>query len=107
MPGLDSASVTVTRQQDNDVRDRQVIVSIDGEPLATLLYGQEVTKDVPPGPHRLKAHNTLFWKNIDLDLKPGEHARFIVINRAGTGTFSLLGMLGVGPLYLTFERQQP
>jgi hypothetical protein len=107
MPGLDSARVTVTRQQDNDVRDRQVIISIDGEPLATLLYGQEVTKDVPPGPHRLKAHNTLFWKNIDLDLKPGEHARFIVINRAGTGTFSLLGMLGVGPLYLTFERQQP
>lgn len=107
MPGPDSARVTVTRRQDNDVRDRQVIVSIDGQPLATLMYGQQITREVPPGPHRLKAHNTLFWKNIDLDLKPGEHARFIVINRAGTGTFSLLGMLGVGPLYLTFERQQP
>jgi hypothetical protein len=107
MAGAETATVTVARKDDNDVRDRQVIVSIDGEPLATLLYGQHVTKDVPPGPHRLKAHNTLFWKNIDLDLQPGEHARFVVINRAGTGTFSLLGMLGVGPLYLTFERQQP
>jgi hypothetical protein len=79
-------------------------VSIDGEPLATLLYGQEVSREVPPGPHRLKAHNTLFWKNIHVDLNAGEHARFTVVNRAGTGTFSLLGMLGVGPLYLTFER---
>lgn len=106
MPDLESATVTVERKHDNDVRDRQVVVSIDGEPLATLLFGQRVTRHVPPGPHRLKAHNTLFWKNIDLDLKPGEHARFEVINRAGTGTFSLLGMLGVGPLYLTFERQR-
>lgn len=100
-------TVTVERKHEKDVRDRQVVVSIDGEPLATLLYGQQATRDVPPGPHRLKAHNTLFWKNIDVDLQPGEHARFVVINRAGTGTFSLLGMLGVGPLYLTFERQQP
>jgi hypothetical protein len=29
------------------------------------------------------------------------------VNRAGMGTFSLLGLLGVGPLYLTFERQPP
>ena len=107
MSGTEGARITVTRNADNDVRDRQVVVSIDGEPLATLLYGQHASKDVAPGPHRLKAHNTLFWKNIDLELKPGEHARFVVINRAGTGTFSLLGMLGVGPLYLTFERQQP
>jgi len=101
------ATVTVERKHQNDVRDRQIVVSIDGAPLATLLYGQQVTRDVPPGRHRLKAHNTLFWKHIEVDLQPGEHARFVVINRVGTGTFSLLGMLGVGPLYLTFERQQP
>ena len=105
MSDLGTATVTVTRKHENDVRDRQVVVSIDGEPFATLMYGQEVTKEFPSGPYRIKAHNTLFWKTIDLDLKPGEHARLIVINRAGTGTFSLLGMLGVGPLYLTFERQ--
>jgi hypothetical protein len=107
MPDLPNATVTVERKHETDVRDRQIVVSIDGDPLATLLYGQQITKDILPGPHRLKAHNTLFWKNIDLDLKPGEHARFVVINRAGTGSFSLLGMLGVGPLYLTFERLQP
>ncbi len=99
--------VTVTRREPDDVRDRQIVVSIDGEPLGTLLYGQQVSRELAPGAHRIKAHNTLFWKNIELDLEPGEHAHFVVVNRAGTGTFSLLGVLGVGPLYLTFERREP
>ena len=99
------ARITVTRRHETDVRDRQIVVSVDGEPLGTLLYGQQATREIAPGPHRLKAHNTLFWRNLDVDLEPGEHARFIVINRAGSGTLSLLGILGAGPLYLTFERE--
>jgi len=99
------ARVTVTRTEPNDVRDRQIVLSMDGEPLGTLLYGQQVAKAVAPGRHRLKAHNTLFWKNIEVDLAAGEDARFVVVNRAGSGTLSLLGILGVGPLYLTFERR--
>jgi hypothetical protein len=99
------ARVTVTRKDPQDVGDRQIIVAIDGERVATLLYGQEMTREVAPGTHRIKAHNTLFWKNLDLELQPGEHARFTVANRSGHGTLSLLGVLGVGPLYLTFERE--
>jgi hypothetical protein len=99
------AKITVTRKHPEDVQDRQVVVSLDGERLATLLYGDEVTREVPAGQHRLRAHNTLFWKTIDLDLAPGEHARFRAINRAGVGTFSMLGLLGVGPLFLTLERE--
>jgi len=34
----------------------------------------------------------------------GEQARFVAINRAGWGTYSVLGWIGAGPLYLTFER---
>jgi hypothetical protein len=99
-----AARVTVTRKDQEDVRDRQIVVSIDGERLGTLLFGHETSREVAPGRHRLKAHNTLFWKNLEVDLQPGEHARFSVINRAGHGTLSLLGVLGVGPLYLGFER---
>lgn len=104
MSAPEPARITVTRTHETDVGDRQIVLSLDSEPLATLLYGQTVTREVRPGPHHLKAHNTLFWKNLDVDLRPGEHARFVVINRAGHGTLSLLGVLGVGPLYLTFER---
>ena len=99
-----TARITITRKDARDVRDRQIIVSLDGNPLGTLLFGDQVTREVPSGAHRIRAHNTLFWKTLQLDLQPGEHARFITINRAGTGTFSLLGLLGAGPLYLTFER---
>ena len=100
------ASITITRKHPADVKTRQIVVSLDGEPLATLLYGEQVSREVPPGPHRLRAHNTLFWKTVHLDLAPGEQARFRAINRAGVGTYALLGLLGVGPLYLTFEREQ-
>ena len=101
-----TARITVTRTDPRDVQDRQIVVSLDGEPLATLLYGKEVIREVPAGRHRLRAHNTLFWKTLDFDLAPGEAARFRVINRAGAGTFSMLGLLGAGPLFLTFERER-
>ena len=101
-----TAKITVTRTHPGDVKDRQVVVSLDGMRLATLMYGEEATREVAAGPHRLRAHNTLFWKTLDFDLAPGEHARFRAVNRAGMGTYSLLGLLGVGPLFLTFEREQ-
>jgi hypothetical protein len=100
-----TATITITRKHPSDVKDRQVVVSLDGESLATLLFGDEVSRQVPAGPHRLRAHNTLFWKTIQFDLAPGEHARFRAINRAGAGTFSMLALLGAGPLFLTFERE--
>ena len=99
------ARITITRAHPDDVRQRQIVASLDGAPLGTLLYGESVTREVPAGPHRLKAHNTLFWKTRELDLAPGEHARFVVVNRSGPGSLSLLGLFGVGPLYLTLERE--
>ena len=95
--------ITIARTHPDDVRTRQIIVSADGTHVGELLL-QSVTTTTTPGKHRLRAHNTLFWKTLEVDLAPGEEARFVVINRAGKGTFSLLSLLGVGPLYLTFER---
>lgn len=99
------ARITVVRRHPTDVRDRQIIVSVDGERLGTLLFGDTATAEVEPGPHRVRAHNTLFWRTLDVDLRPGEHARFVAINRPGFGTYPLLGLVGAGPLYLTFERE--
>ena len=97
--------LTVARQSPKDVGIRQVVVTLDGQPFATLRHGDTVTRSVAPGAHHLKIHNTLVWKNLDVALAPGEHVRYGVINRAGWGTQLLVAMLGVGPLYLTVNRE--
>ena len=104
------ATITIRRQAPNDVGYREIYISLDGEkPERLLRYGESLTLDVKPGPHRLKAHNTLFVKTIDFTVNVGEHATFTAINRAGFGTYSVLaffiGFLGAGPFYLTFERE--
>jgi hypothetical protein len=103
---MGAARITVSRKDRRDIRDRQVVVSVDGQALGTLLFGDEITREVPPGSHRLRAHNTLFWKTLTIELKAGEHVRFVVVNRAGFGTYPFLGLLGAAPLYLTFEREE-
>jgi hypothetical protein len=100
------ASISVSRESPEDVGFREVFVSVDGEQVAILRHGESVTHELPAGPHRVRAHNTLFWKTHDVVLQPGEHARFTAINRAGWGTFGMLLMLGAAPVYLTFERDQ-
>ena len=102
------ATITVRRQSKDDVGYREVILLLDGEHLAILHHGDVITREIPPGTHRLKAHNTLFSKTLDVTLNVGEHASFTAENRAGWGTYSMLaffvGFLGAGPLYLTFTR---
>jgi hypothetical protein len=101
-----SATLTVSRQSPDDVGVRQVIVSLDGKEIAVLMNGQSVTKEIAAGEHKLRFYNTLVWKNIVVTLQPGEHARYMVSNRAGLGTYALVTTLGVGPIYLKVERQE-
>ena len=98
------ASITITRRSPNDVKQRHIFVSMDGERIAELEFGQSVTREIPAGRHAFRAHNTLVWKTLECDLQPDEHARFIVVNRPGLGTWAMLSLLGTGPIYLTFER---
>jgi hypothetical protein len=99
------AQITISRQSQQDAGYREIFVSLDGEQLVMLQYGESFTCEVTPGPHRLRAHNTLFWKTHDIVLRPGEHAKYTAINRTGTISFGLLFMLGAFPVYLTFERE--
>lgn len=100
------ACITVSRTSPDDVGFREVFLIVDGEEVAILSHGESVTHELPAGSHRIRAHNTLFWKTHDVVLQPGQHARFTAANRAGWGTFGLLMMLGAAPLYLTFERER-
>ena len=101
-----TATITIRRQSRADIGYREIYVSLDDEELGILRFGEEMTREVQPGRHRLKAHNTLFRKSLDFALNVGEHASFITINRAGFGTYSVLAFfLGGGPIYLTLERE--
>jgi hypothetical protein len=99
------AVITVSRQSPTDAGVREVFVSVDGETIAVLKHGEAITHELPAGPHRIRAHNTLYWKTHDVVLQPGEHARFTAINRAGWAVFGFLMVLGAAPLGLTFERE--
>ena len=98
------AFVTITRTSETDFASRQLEISIDGEHAATLLWGDSCTRELAPGPHRIRVHNTLVWKTVDFTLAPEEHAFFEAINRTGPGTILLTLILGVGPLYVSVER---
>jgi hypothetical protein len=98
------ASITVTRTSEADFKSRQMYVWIDGERVATLLWGDSITKDLQPGPHRICVSNTLVWKSVECELRVGQQAYFEVVNRPGIGTLTLMMVLGVGPLYITLTR---
>jgi hypothetical protein len=98
------AMLTVTRTDAGDVKQRQLIISLDGTRLGQLMFGETLTHEMLPGPHRLRISNTLFWKTIAFEAKPGEEVRFEAVNRAGRLTYPLMVVMGVGPLYLTVRR---
>jgi hypothetical protein len=101
-----TARLSIRRTSEEDVRLHQIYVSLDGERLAVLNAGQEISKEVTPGPHRLRVHNTLFWKTIDFTVAVGEHASFVTINRKGFGTWSMFAyFLGTNLVYLTVDRE--
>ena len=98
------ASITVTRTSEADFKSRQLLVWIDGERVATLLWGDSITKDLLPGPHRIRVSNTLVWKTVECVLVPGQQAYFEAVNRTGVGTIAMMMVLGVAPLYVSINR---
>jgi hypothetical protein len=98
------SSVTITRTSESDFKSRQLIVWVDGARVATLLWGDSVTCDLQPGPHRIRVSNTLVWKTIEFTLKPGEQVFFEAVNRSGFATWVMLLLMGAGPLYVTLRR---
>ena len=98
------ASVTIIRNSQEDFKQRQLVVWLDGEKLGDLMFGHMFTRDVHPGPHKLRVSNTLVWKTVEFDVKPGEQVRWEAINRPGRITYPMLIIIGVGPLYVTLRR---
>lgn len=102
---MDPPRITVSRRSTEDVRQRQLVLALDGRSWATLLFGETATRELEPGPHELRVHNTLVWKTVSFEAAPGDHVRFSAVNRAGWGTYTMLSLLGVGPLYVSVTRE--
>jgi hypothetical protein len=101
------ARITVHRSSPEDAKQRQVILTLDGAPLATLLYGQRVTREIPAGRHWLRANNTLVWKTIEFDATPGADLHFSIVNRAARGMLWMVALFGAGPMFVSIERVPP
>ena len=101
---MQPSSVTITRTDAADFGQRQLVITLDGERLGDLFFGDSISREVAPGPHTLRVSNTLVWKTVSFEVKPGEQVRFAAINRAGRLTYPMLVIFGAGPLYLTVKR---
>jgi hypothetical protein len=98
------ATVTITRTSEEDFKSRQQIVWIDGVRVATLLWGDSITCELQPGPHRVRVSNTLVWKTAEFSVRAGEQVFFEAITTMGPGSLFMVLLFGVGPLYLTLRR---
>ncbi len=99
------ARLTIARTSERDAKQRQVYVSLDGEQIAYMMFGETVTRPLTPGRHTLKVNNTLVWKTVEFVAQPGEDVRYSVVNYSGRGFALALTMLGVSMLFLSVERE--
>jgi len=97
------AKLRITRRSPEDVKQRQIIIKLDGEWVGDLLYGKTFSRTIPAGHHTLRVDNTWNKKTIEFDAAPGEQVRFRTVNRAGGCTWFLVASLGAGPMYVSIE----
>jgi len=101
---LPQARLLVTRNSERDVKNRQIFVSLDGNSIGDILFGETLDKPMAPGQHKVRVHNTLFWKTIYVEAAPGETVHFNTVNYAGKGFLHFVLIIGVAPLFLAVER---
>lgn len=100
-----TAHLTVTRPGPGTLSDNYpVTVSLDGEPIARLMAGRAVTREITAGRHRLRANNTLMWKTVEFDAATGDDVHFVASNRAGALT-TVMAIIGTGWFYMDLVRQ--
>lgn len=100
-----SAQLTISRHDPDDFQDRQIYLFVNDEPWGKIRYGGSITREVPPGPHRVRAFNTLFSRTIAVDVGPGEHVRLRCGNGFPRAGWLLLMVLHVTYLLVRLERE--
>ena len=102
---VNNAQLTVTRNAASDFQDRQVYLYVDGELWGKVKYGKPVSREIPPGPHKVRAFNTLFSHTIDIDAVPGEHVKLRCTNGLGRGGWIMMVIWQDAALRVRLERE--
>lgn len=100
-----TARLTITRNQPLDVQDRPVRIWVDDERWDNLTYGKTLSRDIAPGHHRIKAHNTLFGTTLEFDAAAGEEVRIRCQNGLTGGGMLMVLMMGVAYLRVRLEQE--
>jgi hypothetical protein len=100
-----TARLTITRNQPLDVQDRPVRIWVDEERWDNITYGKTLSRDIAPGHHRIKAHNTLFGTTLEFDAAPGEEVRIKCQNGLTGGGMLMVLMMGVAYLRVRLEQE--
>ena len=102
---VNQAQLTVTRNAASDFQDRQVFLYVDGELWGKVKYGRPVSREIPPGHHKVRAFNTLFSHTIEIDAIPGEHVRVKCTNGLARGGWIMMVIWQVAALKVRLERE--
>jgi len=99
------ATLTVLRNGNGDFQDRQVFLYVDDELWGKVKYGRPVSREIPPGRHKIRAFNTLFSHTIEIDAIPGEHVRLKCTNGLARGGWIMMVIWQVAALRVKLERE--
>lgn len=97
------ARLTITRNHPHDFQDRSVRIWVDDERWDNLRYGKSLSREIAPGHHRVKAHNTLLGTTLEFDASPGEEVRVKCQNGLTGGGMLMVLMMGVAYLRVKLE----
>ena len=105
MPLPTTTRLEIVRDHPQDIQDRPVYLWVDGEKWEGVLrYGATFTRELPPGRHLVKAHNTLFGHTVDFDATAGETVRYRCENGLTGGGMVMVLMMGVAYLRVRLIR---
>jgi hypothetical protein len=97
------ATLTFVRNAPDDVQDRWVRLFIDDGPEEILRYGETLTRKLPAGHHRVRAHNTLSADTVEFDAAPGQAVRIKVFNSVAKGGVLMLMATGFAFINVRLE----
>ena len=104
-PKINNAQLTVTRNSPSDFQDRQVYLYVDGELWGKVKYGRPLSREIPPGHHKVRAFNTMFSHTLEINAVPGEHVRLKCTNGLARGGWIMMVIWQVAALRVRLERE--